>query len=242
MQGTELYELAKKDITKAYDFIASIMDDYQDEGLYPSVGCGQAGVESRSSVRGEFGSLLAQDGNNLFGYKGKYNGNGYTAKTRERGTRKRLTKTFKQYPDIETGIRDYCRLMCSGKYKRARLARSAYYAIYHIAKAGYAGSRSYAYDVYERMQEDNLFRYDTKQLPSDKRYRLIYNSIRKGSRGAYVERVQQWLSVNDYEVGTIDGIFGRKTKKAVMKFQKDNGLKVDGIFGKKSHEVMFKEF
>lgn len=41
-----------------------------------------------------------------------------------------------------------------------------------------------------------------------------------------------------YYKGSIDGKNGRKTKSAVRKFQKANGLRADGIYGKKSDEKL----
>jgi astacin len=55
-----------------------------------------------------------------------------------------------------------------------------------------------------------------------------------GSRGSEVEFLQRILSTAGYVLGSIDGIFGNKTKSAVMKFQKDKGLAVDGIVGPKT--------
>lgn len=50
--------------------------------------------------------------------------------------------------------------------------------------------------------------------------------MRTGSRGPNVVELQEALGVNP------DGIFGSKTRKAVMQFQKANGLVVDGIAGR----------
>lgn len=55
-----------------------------------------------------------------------------------------------------------------------------------------------------------------------------------GSRGNLTKLLQSLLYINGYDVGTIDGIFGDKTEKAVRKFQKDKGLIVDGIVGKQT--------
>lgn len=41
-----------------------------------------------------------------------------------------------------------------------------------------------------------------------------------------------------YDPGPIDGIFGPRTKNAVMRFQRDNGLKVDGIVGPETMRVI----
>lgn len=55
-----------------------------------------------------------------------------------------------------------------------------------------------------------------------------------GSVGSQVTNVQTALKEKGYYSGNIDGIFGIKTKNAVMNFQKDNGLIVDGIVGEKT--------
>ncbi len=52
-----------------------------------------------------------------------------------------------------------------------------------------------------------------------------------GARGEEVKKLQQALNEKGYDVGTADGIFGTKTKNALMAFQRDNGLKADGILG-----------
>ncbi len=55
--------------------------------------------------------------------------------------------------------------------------------------------------------------------------------LKVGSSGDEVKRVQQALEKYGYDVGGADGIFGQKTKNAVMNFQRDAGLAVDGIVG-----------
>ncbi len=52
-----------------------------------------------------------------------------------------------------------------------------------------------------------------------------------GMRGEEVRKLQQALTDNGYDTGGIDGIYGEKTKNAVIKYQRDNGLKADGIAG-----------
>ncbi|EMT38893.1 Putative peptidoglycan-binding domain-containing protein [Thermoanaerobacter thermohydrosulfuricus WC1] len=57
--------------------------------------------------------------------------------------------------------------------------------------------------------------------------RLLY----EGTVGYDVLQLQMILQSLGYDPGPIDGIFGPRTKNAVMRFQRDNGLKVDGIVG-----------
>ncbi len=55
-----------------------------------------------------------------------------------------------------------------------------------------------------------------------------------GSRGNEVRQIQTKLKQLGYYNGSIDGIFGNNTKKAVISFQKSCGLKADGIAGPKT--------
>jgi hypothetical protein len=57
--------------------------------------------------------------------------------------------------------------------------------------------------------------------------------IRKGSTGEKVRQIQRHIDV------TVDGIFGDKTERGVIKFQYRNGLVTDGIVGPKTWAVMF---
>lgn len=59
-----------------------------------------------------------------------------------------------------------------------------------------------------------------------------------GSRSDEVVQIQTKLKRWGYYSGEIDGIFGSATKKAVISFQKKNGLVADGIAGKKTLEAM----
>lgn len=52
-----------------------------------------------------------------------------------------------------------------------------------------------------------------------------------GSTGEEVRQVQKKLKSLGYYTGTVDGIFGAKTKAAVVAFQKNCGITADGIAG-----------
>lgn len=49
-----------------------------------------------------------------------------------------------------------------------------------------------------------------------------------------VKKVQKKLNRLGYSCGTADGVMGSKTKKALKKFQRDNGLTADGVIGAKT--------
>lgn len=59
-----------------------------------------------------------------------------------------------------------------------------------------------------------------------------------GSRGSEVTQIQTKLKRWGYYTGSIDGIYGTQTQKAVRYFQSKNGLTVDGIAGKNTLAAM----
>lgn len=74
---------------------------------------------------------------------------------------------------------------------------------------------------------------------AEKNYATAYETVqtavyKQGSRGEVVKKIQQKLKNWGYYGGGVDGIFGAQTKKAVVYFQKKNGLTADGIVGAKT--------
>lgn len=63
-------------------------------------------------------------------------------------------------------------------------------------------------------------------------------TLKQGSRGDLVKNVQQKLIRWGYLKGTADGIFGAKTKAAVIAFQKKNGLTADGVIGTRTAQAL----
>lgn len=61
--------------------------------------------------------------------------------------------------------------------------------------------------------------------------------IRQSSEGEGVKWVQDLLRANGYTI-TVDGVFGSKTKNAVIHFQKYNNLEADGIVGKLTRNAL----
>lgn len=62
--------------------------------------------------------------------------------------------------------------------------------------------------------------------------------LRQGSTGGEVREVQRRLKNWGYYSGAVDGIFGSGTKKAVISFQKKNGLTADGVVGKATYKAL----
>jgi peptidoglycan hydrolase-like protein with peptidoglycan-binding domain len=63
-------------------------------------------------------------------------------------------------------------------------------------------------------------------------------TLRIGSRGQAVKDLQSKLSKLGYNVGAIDGIYGKQTAAAVKSFQRTYGLSQDGIAGKNTYSAM----
>jgi peptidoglycan hydrolase-like protein with peptidoglycan-binding domain len=56
-----------------------------------------------------------------------------------------------------------------------------------------------------------------------------------------VAELQRALLALGYKVGKADGIYGAKTRKAVVKFQKAHKVKADGLVGPKTARLMNQE-
>ena len=63
-------------------------------------------------------------------------------------------------------------------------------------------------------------------------------SYKKGSSGAVVTQIQTKLKSWGYYTGTVDGIYGSGTERAVRAFQQKNGLTVDGKAGAQTQAAM----
>lgn len=69
--------------------------------------------------------------------------------------------------------------------------------------------------------------------------RSISTTVRSGSTGSDVKELQRALLSKGFDPQGTDGQFGANTRKAVMAFQRANGLKVDGVVGKDTRAALF---
>jgi g-D-glutamyl-meso-diaminopimelate peptidase len=60
-----------------------------------------------------------------------------------------------------------------------------------------------------------------------------------GTRGEDVKNLQQALKTLGFPIGKVDGIFGNKTKEAVIAFQITSKLNADGVVGPITWEKLF---
>lgn len=74
-----------------------------------------------------------------------------------------------------------------------------------------------------------------------KEVQITLTTLRSGTRGKQVKRLQQILMADGFlPAKSDDGIFGNVTKSAVMSFQTVNGLTVDGIAGKNTLTKLYR--
>ena len=62
--------------------------------------------------------------------------------------------------------------------------------------------------------------------------------LKSGARGLAVSQLQEFLSAIGHDVGTIDGIFGPKTRAGIRQFQERQGLSPDGVVGPKTRSAI----
>lgn len=72
------------------------------------------------------------------------------------------------------------------------------------------------------------------------RGRELVRTLKSGCSGEDVKLLQEALNKLGFKCGNADGIFGSKTKAAVMAFQSAYGLKADGIVGAKTRSELQK--
>jgi len=62
--------------------------------------------------------------------------------------------------------------------------------------------------------------------------------LKKGDSGEQVKEIQHWLNVRGYKAGEEDGVFGEKTRAAVIQFQSAKKIVTDGVVGSQTQITM----
>ena len=212
-----------------------VLQDMRDTGILASLTAAQAFIESNKGNSG-----LTQRCNNLFGIKGKYNGQGEEFWTTEyyNGVKTRIKAFFRKYPSWQESIADHSSLFNRrDRYKNLRGETDYVKACTNVRLDGYATSPSYTQTLINTIQKYGLDAWDrevigdiTITFPDD----ILQPTLRKGDRGDVVKQWQSFLNANRYPCGVIDGIFGSNTEKAVKQYQSAHGLVPDGIIGPKT--------
>ncbi|MBQ2699942.1 MAG: peptidoglycan-binding protein [Clostridia bacterium] len=76
---------------------------------------------------------------------------------------------------------------------------------------------------------------EAPEMTPNPKYKLLKN----GSRGDDVRKLQQRLKELGYLQAEVDGVYGDRTKGAVMRFQKAHGLSRDGVAGKHTQTILY---
>ena len=146
-------------------------------------------------------------------------------------TYKNITDLFRAYDSIEDAVEDYFDLLCvASRYKYALNQPTPLACIQGIQKAPYATSPTYVSTIMNIINNYGLTKYDGKDISLNP-YKLTATVMRLGNKGESVKWIQYQLNKAGYNLSE-DGIYGQKTKNAVMDFQKKNSILVDGITGK----------
>lgn len=66
-------------------------------------------------------------------------------------------------------------------------------------------------------------------------------SLKYGSQGSEVSRLQQRLKDLGYYSGQVDGKFGNGTRTALKQFQQQHGLTADGILGSRTSALLYSD-
>ncbi len=77
-------------------------------------------------------------------------------------------------------------------------------------------------------------------LPSSESISIPETNLNLGHKGIFVKKLQEALKAGGYFASDFEPteFFGPKTKEAVIKFQKDNGLPSAGFFGPATRQVL----
>ena len=193
----------------------------------------QACLESNYGV-----SQLASRWHNYFGMKcgSSWRGKSINLSTKEEYTPGQLTTirdNFRAYDTMEDGVRGYFDFISTKRYANLKSATTPREYLEFIKRDGYATSSSYVNSNMNVISRHDLERFDWNSDQKGNPYQLTASILKEGSKGESVKWLQYALNEHGANL-TIDGIFGKQSKLAVLLFQKDHGLVQDGIVGPKT--------
>lgn len=210
-----------------------VLQDMRENKILASLTASQAFIESSKGNSG-----LTKSCNNLFGIKGKYNGQGELFWTTEyyNGKATRVQAYFRKYPSWQESIADHSSLFNRlARYENLRGCTDYAKACLYVRQDGYATSPTYTQTLLNVIEKYKLYEWDNEVLgkviidvPQLGSYQP---TLKKGSRGNEVKAWQEFLNANGYWCGNVDGIFGKNTELGVKQWQVAHGLKADGIIG-----------
>lgn len=209
-----------------------VISDMNNTKILASLTAAQALIESNKGNSG-----LTVQCNNLFGIKGEYNGQFGVFWTTEyyNGVATKVQAKFRKYPSWAASIADHSRLFTTSKrYKNLVGCKDYALACKYVKEDGYATSPSYTNTLMNTINKYKLYLWDNEVNPTIKPVEKkvpTLPTLKKGDRGAYVLSWQQYLWINGFPPGLLDGKFGQLTEDAVKAYQFSHNLKIDGVIG-----------
>lgn len=134
---------------------------------------------------------------------------------------------------------------------QTREAVKAYQGVYQLKESGYVDSETWGKLKGEMKEEVNLVQPPIVKvnpevnISGDIQIEKIISKeevVKKFRSGSEVKKVQQALINAGYNPGVVDGRLGKKTKQAIVAFQRSKGLYPDGIVGPKTWSELDKYF
>ena len=246
--------------------VPAAQDNERKTGIPASVAIGMAALETgwgRSSMAGKYttdpGTAAAKvyDVNTLFNIKCTATVSPYqtgcvpvkTAEYRQDGTQYFVVAKFRTYASWGDSLLDYGRLL-TGASRYAKAFDFKQYPdqfVTEVHKGGYATDPAYAKTVISIMGKYGLYRYNVgggqPGLPSGlgaaNQTTASFPALTTGSRGSSVVTLQRLLVERGAARSLVaDGVFGAKTKAAVVAFQKSSGLSATGVLDDATWKVL----
>ncbi len=212
-----------------------VLQDMRDSGILASLTAAQAFIESNKG-----NSRLTVKCNNLFGIKGKYNGQSGRFLTTEyyNGVAQRVYADFRKYPSWQESITDHSGLFNRlARYANLRGCTDYRQACLNVKADGYATSPTYDTTLLNIILKYKLHEWDQEVLGGkvpDIAPVISYPTLRLGDQNDYVLAWQKFLNLAGFPCGLEDGIFGSNTLIAVKAYQASRGLDDDGVIGAKT--------
>ena len=197
-----------------------------------STAIAQACIESAYGT-----SSLGWKYHNYFGMKcgSAWKGASVNMRTKEEytvGTLTTIRDNFRVYDSMEDGVKGYYDFISVKRYANLKTATTPQMYAERLKADGYATSSTYVNTLMNTVRKWDLDKWDDNNPVIDT-INEPKPTLLIGSKGDYVVIAQGRLVVAGYDI-VVDGVFGPKTKQAVIQFQKDHGLSPDGIIGPKT--------
>lgn len=195
-------------------------------------------VIAQACIESAYGtSSLGYKYHNYFGMKcgSSWKGASVNMRTKEEytvGNLVTIRDNFRVFPDMPSGVSGYYDFVSVRRYSNLKTATTPQMYAERLKADGYATSSTYVNTLMNTVRKWSLDKYDLNN-PSTTTISENKPTLKIGSKGDYVTIAQGRLVVAGYDI-VVDGVFGQKTKQAVMDFQRDHGLVADGIIGPKT--------